>query len=263
MRLSRNFQVAAAALLAALCFAVAQQNEPSSNSASARPVPPLLAQDVYKNVEIFHDRPATDLLPAMDRLRHQLGIDCAWCHIQYQWEKDDLKPKQTARMMFHMTDFINSDLFAGKDRVNCWTCHRAQPIPATPPVTAEKPPGEVAAEMFIRITPEQADQPAKKVFHNLQIVKDVPAKQLPMIMAYFSRSLGVRCMFCHNLDDFPSDEKPPKRMARKMLRMVQDVRQHFYNGGDIPVGCYTCHQGEMLPPEGNGLAESSKKTQKE
>ena len=213
---------------------------------------PLLAQDVYKNIDVFRDKPATTVLPAMDALRHLLGVDCSWCHKLYEWDKEDLKPKQTTRMMFHMQHFINTSTFEGKERINCWTCHRSQPIPATLPSAANEPPESVAARMFIRFKPEQADKPVEEVFHNIKVLRGVPTKQLPMVMSYFSRSLGVRCLFCHNLDDFASDEKQPKQMARKMLDMVQGIRKNFYNGGDTPVQCYNCHQGHEKPPEGWG-----------
>jgi len=83
-------------------------------------------------------------------------------------------------------------------------------------------------------------------------MKDVPAGQFPVIMAYFSRSLGVKCNYCH-VNPFGSDEKPQKRMARKMLAMVSGVAKNFYGGGDTPIQCYNCHQGHPKPPEGTGL----------
>jgi hypothetical protein len=107
-----------------------------------------------------------------------------------------------------------TSMFDGKGRVNCWTCHRSQPKPPPLPMPATIPAERVAAEQLIALTPEQAAKPAEEVFHNIKAMRGVPAGQFPMIMAYFSRSLGVHCTFCHNLDDFPSDGKPPKQMAQ-------------------------------------------------
>jgi len=231
---------------------VTNTTAPNSPGPPAPVFAPLLAQDVYKNIDVFRDKPATTVLLAMDALRHLLGVDCSWCHKLYEWDKEDLKPKQTARMMFHMQHFINTSTFDSKERINCWTCHRSQPIPATLPPAANEPPESVAAKMFIRFKPEQASVPVEKVFHNIKVLNGIPTKELPVVMSYFSRSLGVRCLFCHNLDDFASDEKPPKQTARKMLNMVQGISKNFYNGGDTPVQCYNCHQGHEKPPEGWG-----------
>lgn len=226
---------------------------PSAPAAPPTPVfAPLLAQDVYKHIDVFRDKPATAVLPAMDALRHQLGVDCSWCHKLYEWDNEDLKPKQTARMMFHMQRFINTSTFDGKQRVNCWTCHRSQPIPATLPLSKGEPPESGAAKMFIRYKPEQADLPVEKVFRNIKVLNGVPTKKLPVVMTYINRSLGVRCNFCHNVEDFSSDEKPPKQMARKMMDMVHGIQANFYKGGDTPVQCYNCHQGQEKPPEGGG-----------
>jgi hypothetical protein len=250
----------AASLAATLMVAAVYAQAPAVGAPEMPPqmvLAPVLAQDVYKNVEIFRDKPATSVLPAMDGLRHVLGVDCSWCHKLYEWEKDDIKPKQTARQMFHMVDFIDTTMFDGKERVNCWTCHRSRPVPPTL-AKVENPPEQVAAQMFIRFKPEQADKPVEQVFHNIRVLRGIPAKQLPETMAYVSRALGVRCMFCHNLDDFSSDEKEPKRTARKMFAMVEGISKNFYNGGETPVECYNCHQGHEQPPEGvpPGLLES-------
>lgn len=221
--------------------------------ASAAPqFKPLLAEDVYKNVEIMKGKEATKVLPMMLALRGLLGADCNYCHVPQEWDKEDLKPKQTTRLMFHMQAFINQSTFDGKERINCWTCHRNQPKPPAMPKTEGKPPAQVAAEMFIRFKPEQADKPVETVFHNIHIMKGMPTKQLPVAMAYVSESLGMRCVFCHNLDDFSSDEKQPKQMARKMFGMIGGIQKNFYNGGDLPIGCWNCHQGHEKPPEGWG-----------
>jgi Photosynthetic reaction centre cytochrome C subunit len=225
----------------------------TSRPAAGKPqFAPLMAEDVYKNIEIMKGKPATSVLPMMLALRGLLGVDCEHCHVVGSWDKEDIPAKKTARMMFHMLEFIDTSMFDGKGRVNCWTCHRSQPKPPPFPMPATMPAERVAAERLIPLTPEQAAKPAEEVFHNIKAMRGVPAGQFPMIMAYFSRSLGVRCTFCHNLDDFPSDEKPPKQMARKMLGMVHDISQKFYNGGDTPIQCWNCHAGNHKPREGVG-----------
>ncbi len=251
-------------LLLSLCIAgflaaSAQETKPASASpppAATKPenkpprFQPLLAEDVYQNIKLMKGKEATAVLPMMLALRRMLGTDCSYCHIGWQWEKEDVKAKQTTRMMFHMTEYINNTLFEGKERVNCWTCHRYQPLPAKYPVPATKPPEREAADAVIKLTPEEAAKPAEQIFHNIRTMKGVPAGRFPVIMTFFSRSLGVQCGFCHDRQDFASDEKPAKDMARSMLEMVHGTSKNFYNGGDTPVQCYNCHQGHSRPPEG-------------
>lgn len=91
---------------------------------------------------------------------------------------------------------------------------------------------------------------------------DIGRDRLRNTMVSFSRSLGVRCTFCHvgeegaplSTFDFASDARPHKEIARGMLRMVQRL-----NGQDLPamvgesesgrprVTCFTCHRGSEHP----------------
>jgi len=99
-------------------------------------------------------------------------------------------------------------------------------------------------------------------FINLKVLpKDIPRGELITLMASFTRALGVRCTFCHvgaeNLPldayDFPSDEKPTKRKARAMLRMVQAINDQHLSGLEqrvdppVRVQCFTCHHGVREP----------------
>ena len=230
-----------------------QAQPPVSSADQSRPQSkPLLAEQVYNNIELMKGKPATAVLPMMLAMRDLLGVDCNYCHTPHSWASDEKKTKLETRMMFHLTEFINNDLFAGKERVNCWTCHRGQPKAPAYPAPASPPPERRVAEMMMHLTDEQQGLPAAQVFKNIQSMKDVPAGQFPVIMAYFSRSLGVKCNYCH-VNPFGSDEKPQKRMARKMLAMVSGVAKNFYGGGDTPIQCYNCHQGHPKPPEGTGL----------
>ncbi len=72
-------------------------------------------------------------------------------------------------------------------------------------------------------------------FKNLQILpKDISEHDLDSVMHHFSQSLGVKCNFCHvrNEDakkmDFPSDEKPEKNIARKMMLMAIDINKNYF-----------------------------------
>jgi hypothetical protein len=60
-------------------------------------------------------------------------------------------------------------------------------------------------------------------------------------------SLGRRCDLCHATDDWASDAKEEKTIARAMIILAWDVNSKFF-GGENRVTCYTCHLGNTVPP---------------
>jgi hypothetical protein len=207
------------------------------------PFKPMLAEDVYQNIEIFKGKDATRLLPAMLALRGLLGVECSYCHEPHDWANEEKAQKQKARQMFELIKYVNASFFDGGNKVSCWTCHAGEPKPATLP---SDPDAATRAAGLIGNSTANADKPAEQVFKNIQTLKGVPAGRFAPIMAMFSRSLGVRCSHCHVPDAFEKDDKPEKLQARKMLAMVGDTIHKFY-GPSGPIGCYTCHHGETQP----------------
>ncbi|MGO9482343.1 MAG: photosynthetic reaction center cytochrome c subunit family protein [Candidatus Kryptoniota bacterium] len=64
---------------------------------------------------------------------------------------------------------------------------------------------------------------------NLQVLKFIKSKQeLKSWMNMIKTSLGVDCDYCHNTDNFASDEKPTKRKARMMLKMLVQIRADYF-----------------------------------
>src|SRR5579862_2570215 len=61
---------------------------------------------------------------------------------------------------------------------------------------------------------------AGEAFKNVEVLTDVPADQLIPSMRYITFALGVRCDYCHIQDHFESDEKPTKKRARGMMKMM-------------------------------------------
>ncbi len=96
---------------------------------------------------------------------------------------------------------------------------------------------------------------------NLQVLpKDFTGKRLAPIMKGFTRSLGVRCQYCHvgeegkplSTFDFASDANPMKDRAREMYRMLGDINGHLKKiepSGDkrVNMWCFTCHRGRPRP----------------
>ena len=113
-------------LLLALCWAVpAVAQEPAA--------PPKTAGEVYKNIQILKDMPASQLMEVMHSFSHSLGVKCSFCHVEGAFDKDDKPQKQTARKMLTMAMGINKDNFGGEHRVTCWTCHRGAAEPESKP----------------------------------------------------------------------------------------------------------------------------------
>lgn len=91
---------------------------------------------------------------------------------------------------------------------------------------------------------------------NLKVLK-IPHAELIPLMRNFNASLGVQCTFCHVPNQFDSDEKKEKLVARQMIQMVDDINTKTFEG-KVQVGCFTCHRGDKEPklnppmPERNG-----------
>jgi hypothetical protein len=122
---------AARTFIAGLMFLIASH-------ASAQGVSPSsegrTAEQVYKNITALKGTPANELNQSMHLMKGALGVDCVYCHIEREWEKDVKKPKETARTMILMMMDINRTQFAGRQVVTCYTCHNGRPVPADMPV---------------------------------------------------------------------------------------------------------------------------------
>jgi photosynthetic reaction center cytochrome c subunit len=101
------------------------------------------AAEAYKNIQVLKEIPADQLSPAMQFITYSLGVECSYCHVEGALEKDDKKPKQTARKMMQMMAAINRDNFDSKQAVTCNSCHRGSPRPAAIPLIAEGNPRPV------------------------------------------------------------------------------------------------------------------------
>ena len=105
-----------------------------------------------------------------------------------------------------------------------------------------------------------AGLPSQNKFKNLKILpKNITEAELDKVMDHFDMALGVSCDFCHikkkTVDelDFPSDAKPEKEIARKMMTMTSAINKNYfnYNGKKtdvVAVTCYTCHRGDPRRP---------------
>lgn len=98
------------------------------------------------------------------------------------------------------------------------------------------------------------DEPAGRVFKNVQVLKDIPARELLRTMdEQYGRALTFSCANCHVPGQWDSDEKKNKKIAREMQRLADRL-----NTKDLPavpeldtdfdkVSCVTCHRGSGHP----------------
>ncbi len=114
----------------------------SGVQSTANAAAPKKAEEQFKNIQMLKGIPADQLIPAMQFITASLGVECEFCHVEGAFEKDDKKPKQTARKMMEMMFAINADDFDGHREVTCYSCHRGSTDPVgTPLVMGEEPKG--------------------------------------------------------------------------------------------------------------------------
>jgi hypothetical protein len=86
------------------------------------------AEAAFKDIEVLRGLPSIDVQRIMGIMTVSLGVDCTYCHVPGSFESPHPK-KEIARKMLRMVKTINKDYVGGK--VNCYTCHRGSPQPAT------------------------------------------------------------------------------------------------------------------------------------
>jgi photosynthetic reaction center cytochrome c subunit len=92
-------------------------------------------EEVFKNIQVLKGFPSGQLIPAMQFISSSLGVECTFCHVERHFEKDEKKPKQTARDMMRMMFALNEANFENRREITCYSCHRGAPRPiATPSV---------------------------------------------------------------------------------------------------------------------------------
>jgi len=140
----KRMRVSMTALLIAFCAPVIGILEAQPLVLVPRPqagaTAPKKAEDQFKNIQVLKGIPAEQVFPTMQFITASLGVECEFCHVQNAFEKDDKKPKQTARKMMEMMFAVNKDNFGGHREVTCYSCHRGSAHPAAiPAVMADEP----------------------------------------------------------------------------------------------------------------------------
>ncbi|GMA79430.1 hypothetical protein GCM10025880_58470 [Methylorubrum aminovorans] len=184
---------------------------------------------------------------------------CTYCHNTENMADDSLYQKQVARRMIQMVQHINTtwkEKHVGEAGVNCYTCHRGQPVPtniwfqnpgpnyktgfiarnngqnmASPSVGLASLPYDTLSEFFgkkdvdenlIRVNattalPESKGKPIQA------------AEKTYGLMMHMSSSLGVNCTYCHNTRAISNWEQstPQRTLAWHAIRMVRDLNGDY------------------------------------
>jgi photosynthetic reaction center cytochrome c subunit len=104
---------------------------------------PLMAEEVFKNVQVLKGIPVDQFMDTMGFFSAALGYNCTNCHgegVLGNWDKyaDDVPIKRTARRMIQMVNALNQSEFGGQRTVTCYSCHRGAGAPKAVPSLMEQ-----------------------------------------------------------------------------------------------------------------------------
>jgi len=104
---------------------------------------PLMADEVFKNVQILKGIPVNQFMDTMGFFAASLGLNCVYCHVSESlenWDRfaDDVPRKRMARSMILMVNDINKTRFGGRRALTCYSCHRGAETPRVIPSLADQ-----------------------------------------------------------------------------------------------------------------------------
>src|SRR6476619_3367939 len=144
----RKFMTAAGMCLALALPAAAQQSLQEAQAlaqkiAAQTAQKPLMAEEVFKNVQILKGIPVNQFMDTMGFFAASLGLNCVYCHVSESlenWDRfaDDVPRKRMARTMMLMVDDINKSKFGGRRALTCYSCHRGAEAPRVIPTLADQ-----------------------------------------------------------------------------------------------------------------------------
>lgn len=87
----------------------------------------------FKHIKVLNEMPADQMGKVMNLMSASLGVNCAFCHVGNDFEKEGNEHKDIAREMLKMTFAINKNYFGGELEVTCNTCHNGRAHPQSAP----------------------------------------------------------------------------------------------------------------------------------
>ncbi|MGU3540972.1 photosynthetic reaction center cytochrome PufC [Methylobacterium sp. A54F] len=115
----------------------------------------------------------------------------------------------------------------------------------------------IAAKKAANVAPTPADpvdaggDKASAVYQNVKVLGDLSAEQFNRLMVSMTEWVSPEqgCTYCHNTENMADDSLYQKRVARRMIQMVQHINSDWKTKhvGEAGVTCYTCHRGQPVP----------------
>jgi hypothetical protein len=228
-----------------------------ANGQSAPQEKPLMADDVFKNIQVLRGLTVDQFMGTMGFIAAALSMNCSECHHTGSVERyaDDTPMKQTARKMILMVNALNKSNFGGKRMVTCYSCHRSDARPKVTPSLAEQygtPPLDDPDELEIPDTPNAAAPAADQVL-NKYIQALGGAQKLASITSFTGK--GTYEGFDTEGDKFPVEiyaKAPNERTTIVHLRAGDNIRtfdgRNAWNtsaGTLLPIPVFTLTGGEF------------------
>lgn len=81
-----------------------------------------------------------------------------------------------------------------------------------------------------------------------KVYKSLTVPEIKKVMRPMANSIGVDCDYCHNEQNYASDEKPAKDFARHKIQMIEWLNVKYRpSGAKWEYSCYSCHRGRVRP----------------
>jgi nitrate/TMAO reductase-like tetraheme cytochrome c subunit len=176
------------------------------------------AQQEPKNIQLLKGMSRPQIIQVMREWQSALGVECSYCHVR-PFEQDTPR-KTTARIM--LRDYVMGMKHKDGSAVSCKDCHNGQ----------------------ANLLRTRAFETAFTVKQGgRQVLKGMSEDKVMEVMTAFTKALGVKCDYCHNMSDFDKDT-PRKQVARFMMTEFSSKLAKSDGSG---VGCNDCHQGHARP----------------
>jgi len=228
-----------------------------ANGQSAPPEKPLMADDVFKNIQVLRGLTVDQFMGTMGFIAAALSMNCSECHQTGSVERyaDDTPLKQTARKMILMVNALNKANFGGKRMVTCYSCHRSDAKPKVTPSLAEQygtPPLDDPDELEIPEAPNTEAPTADQVL-NKYIQALGGAQKLAGVTSFTGK--GNYEGFDTEGDKFPVEiyaKAPNERTTVVHLRAGDNIRtfdgRNAWNtsaGTLLPIPVFTLTGGDL------------------
>jgi len=198
-------------------------------------VKPLMAEDVFKNVQVLKGISVDEFMATMGFFAASLSLNCIDCHISESsgdWSRyaDDTGLKRTTRRMVLMVNTLNKANFGGSRTVTCYSCHRGGTRPKAIPSLAVQygtPPPDDPNE--IEILPSASATPSADQILDRYIQALGGKERLAALTSFTAK--GTYKGFDTDLEEVPVEifaKAPGQRTT--IVHLLQGDSNRIYDG---------------------------------